>query len=98
MKIVITILAAILTCGCASEPPVHVPDIVGQASNACLPEAILMAESFHKQGIQARILIINTSTFSHAAVVFLYPSNMPALWVWDSTTKSIQVKADFDDP
>lgn len=96
MRAAVTLLVVILSSGCATEPPVELPAFVGIAANACLPEAILMTESLHKQGIQARIIVIDTPSFSHAAVAYLYPAAAPQLWVWDSTSRSIRIDADFE--
>jgi hypothetical protein len=96
-NVVITVAIALL-CGCATEPPVAAPSFAGLAENACLPEAIVMTENLRKQGITARILIVNTASFNHAVVVFLFPLDKPLVWVWDADTKSMQVQADFARP
>jgi hypothetical protein len=98
MKSVAATLFAVLLCGCATAPPVVLPDFIGEAENACLPESIILAESLHKQNIPARILLIRTPTFSHAVVAFIYPVESPSLQVWDVYTRAIKIDADFDNP
>lgn len=89
------ILLVVLAAGCASAPPVPVPAFDGMAENTCLPEAIVVAESFARQGIKAEIIIVRSPTFSHAIVAFLYPAELPLLWVWDVDNRSVQIEADF---
>lgn len=98
MKITLPLLTVVLLCGCASEPAVVPPGIAALGENACLPEAVVMVETLRKQGTNARILIVNTPGFSHALVVFLFPVDKPAVWVWDADTRSVQVTADFNQP
>ena len=98
MKTVAAIIPVMVLCGCMMAPPVAMSDFVGQAENACLPEAIILAETLHKDGIPARILIIKTAASSHAAAAFLFPADMSAVWVWDAYSQSVQIQADFDNP
>lgn len=100
MRMIIPVALAVLQCACVSSPPLPagIPDFGSLGPNACLPEAILMAESFKKEHIEARILVIKTAQFSHATVVYLYPAGSQILWVWDADSKSLQIKADYQNP
>ncbi|HTQ99164.1 MAG TPA: hypothetical protein VMH83_04200 [Candidatus Acidoferrum sp.] len=100
LKVPGALLAAATLAACANGPalPVTVPDFVGEAENACLPEAIVMTETLKKQQITARILVISTPGFSHAAVVFHFPLQDPRLWVWDSVNDSVEISVDQDNP
>lgn len=74
------------------------PSFTGQHRSACLPEAAAMTEGLRKSGITARVLIISTASWKHAVTVYLYPAGSNRLWVWDSTWKSNQVRAWWNDP
>jgi hypothetical protein len=94
-------LALATLAGCAAPPlPVAVPEVVGTAKNACLPEAIVLAQTLKRSNIDARILLVTTAKLSHATVVYVNPpdSAAPGLWVWDSDTQSIRVNAPYDNP
>ncbi len=94
-------LALAMLAGCvAPSLPVAVPDVVGTAENACLPEAIVLVQTLKRSNIDARILLVTTAKLSHATVVYVNPpeSAAPGLWVWDSDTQSIRVSADYDSP
>lgn len=88
----------LLTTACASDLPVKEPAVAGKFENACLPEAVILKEALHQANIESKILIIHSTTWSHAAVVYVYPRENPKVWVWDSTAKSLQVRASYDNP
>ena len=92
------IAIVILLTGCATNPPVEPDAWVGKYGNACLPEAISMAQGLRANGIQARVLNIHTHEFGHAVCVYLYPPGENKLWAWDSYWKSIRLRAYWDDP
>jgi hypothetical protein len=97
MKSVFAVLALLLAA-CTSKPPVDAPPWVGRYKNACLPEAISMAQGLEREGIQARVLSIHTADWGHAVCVYLYPSGKNRLWVWDSHWKSVRLRAWWDSP
>jgi len=95
------ILASIivLLVGCVGvEPPTEKPKWVGKYGNACLPEAIAMAQGLREKGIKAKVLNINTYDFSHAVAVYMYPPGENKLWAWDSYWKSIRLRAYYNMP
>ena len=96
MKFLLSIIILVLA-GCAM-PPVTEPEFAGVYKNACLPEAIAMAQALKKSGIQARVLRIGTKEWGHAVCVYLYPTGANKLYVWDSYWKSINLRAWYDDP
>jgi hypothetical protein len=83
---------------CTSAPPVNTPPWVGRHKNACLPEAIAMAQGLRKAEIQARVLSIHTGDWGHAVCVYMYPPGKNRLWVWDSYWKSVCLRAWWDSP
>jgi len=92
------LLASLLLVGCAIEPPAEKNAIYGKYKNACLPEAVIMVQSLHKAEIQAKVLKIDTTQWSHAVVVYLYPAGDNSLWVWDSMWKSLHIRAWWNNP
>ena len=81
--------------GCVTHAPVAEWSI-GER-NACLPEAAVMVQGLSGAGIQAKVLLVTTPAFKHAVAVYLYPAGDNRLWVWDSTWKSLRVRAWWDD-
>lgn len=57
-----------------------------------------MAQGLCQAGIQAKVLLITTPGWKHAVCVYLYPSGENRLWAWDSTWKSLQLRAWWNDP
>jgi hypothetical protein len=92
-----TASSVLMMGGCESLPPIPLSEFMGRADNACMPEAILLTENFHQQGITAKVLLVTTRTYSHALVAFLYPATKPSVWVWDSNYGVIKLDAPFDD-
>lgn len=92
MKPALAILAFALAA-CSS-----LPDPSTGRKNACLPEAVMMAEALKSKGITARVLFIETPKFSHAICTFLYEPGSNKLWGWDSVWKSLRLRAYTDDP
>jgi hypothetical protein len=89
-------IIALFLAGCATAP-VSEPPIAGQYKNACLPEAIMMAQALKESGVNARVLGIYTPKIGHAICVYLYPSGKNQLWGWDSHWKSLRLRAYSDD-
>ena len=85
-------LCALLLAACAL-PPAPEPEFAGVYRNACLPEAIAMAQSLKKHGIESRVLGIYTPQWGHAVCTYLYPPGQNRLWAWDSTWKSLRLRA-----
>jgi hypothetical protein len=96
MKYLIAI-AIVALAGCTSLP-VKQPDFAGRYRNACLPEAIAMAQGLREKSIQTRVLRIQTKDWGHAVTVYLYPTGANRLYVWDSYWQSINLRAWFDNP
>lgn len=97
--IMLRIIAIFLCLGltsCSTYPPVQ--SWTSGQKNACLPEAAVMVQGLKKAEIQSRVLCITTPEWGHAVAVYLYPPGQNQLWVWDSTWKSIRVRAWWDDP
>lgn len=88
----LTLLACLLLAACA-HPPAPEPEFAGVYRNACLPEAIAMAQSLKRHGIEARVLGIYTEKWGHAVTTYLYPPGANKLWAWDATWKSLRVRA-----
>lgn len=95
-KLVIGLLLVLV--GCTSTPPAGVPVWVGSYRNACLPEAIAVAQGLREEDIQAKVLTIHTAKWGHATCAYLYPPGANKLWVWDSQWQSIPLRAWWNDP
>jgi hypothetical protein len=89
--------AAALLAACAVKPPAPEPEFASKYGNACLPEAASMAQSLRQHGITARVLGIYTPEWGHAVTTYLYPPGKNQLWAWDSTWKSLRLRAWADD-
>jgi hypothetical protein len=96
MRFIIAI-AILALVGC-STLPVNEPSFSGRYKNACLPEAIAMAQGLREKAIQARVLRIQTKDWGHAVTVYLYPTGANKLYVWDSYWKSVNLRAWYYDP
>ncbi len=95
---VIILAGALFLSGCAgSAPPVATDDVIGDYDNACLPEAAIMAQALKRNGIKARVLIINCPNWSHAVTAFQYPSGKGEVWCWDSDERSMPVTSTWCD-
>jgi len=95
IKTLATLLIAFVLVGC-STTPVREPEISGKYSKACLPEAAIMAENLRKNGIDAKVIIIQSEKWSHAVAAYVYPIDSNQIWAWDSKYKSIKVSADWE--
>jgi hypothetical protein len=93
------LLAALFAVvGCATKPPADAPPWIGKHKNACLPEAIAMAQGLREKGVQARVLRIQTPQWGHAICSYLYPPGGNTLWGWDSHWKSNRLRAWVNEP
>lgn len=90
-------IAIVALAGCTTLP-VEQPAFAGRYRNACLPEAIAMAQELKEKLIQTRVLRIQTKDWSHAVCVYLYPTGANKLYAWDSYWQSINLRAWFDNP
>jgi len=83
--------------GCASSQTaiaaVATDEVIGDYRNACLPEAVIMAQALRRNGIKARVLIISGEGWSHAVTAYQYPPEEGQIWCWDSDGKSMPVSA-----
>lgn len=91
------VIPIIFLVGCTSFP-IEQPAFIGRYRNACLPEAIAMAQGLREKSIQTRVLRIQTKDWGHAVCVYLYPTGANRLYVWDSYWQSINLRAWFDNP
>jgi hypothetical protein len=96
MRLLLAIVIVALA-GCATLP-VEPPAFAGRYRNACLPEAIAMAQGLKEKSIQTRVLRIQTKDWGHAVCVYLYPTGVNKLYAWDSYWQSINLRAWFDNP
>jgi hypothetical protein len=87
--------------GCASSQtaiaPVASDDVIGDYDNACLPEAVMMAQALRRHGIKARVLIMSGDGWSHAVTAYQYPTEKGRIWCWDSDEQSVPVSARWSD-
>jgi hypothetical protein len=90
-------IAILALAGCTTLP-VEQPAFAGRYRNACLPEAIAMAQGLKEKSIQTRVLRIQTKDWGHAVCVYLYPIGANRLYAWDSYWQSINLRAWFDNP
>jgi hypothetical protein len=99
MTKLLPLLAAclLLLAACAVTPPAPEPEFAMRYGNACLPEAIAMAQSLRAHQITAKVLGIYTPTWGHAVCVYMYPPGQNKMWAWDSYWKSLRVRAWSDD-
>ena len=81
--------------GCVTNEPVPVAsdDVIGDYDNACLPEAVMMAQALRRNGIKARVLIMRGDGWSHAVTAYQYPPEKGQIWCWDSDEQSVPVSA-----
>ena len=97
MKRILLLLVLSLSA-CQTKPPSPEPEFSGIFKNACLPEAIAMAQSLRKHGIQAKVLTIYAPNYGHAVTTYLYPPGQNQLWAWDSYWKSLRIHAYTNNP
>lgn len=98
MRTILAIAVIVVAAGCVTTPPVEQDGWIGRYGNACLPEAIAMAQGLREKQIFAKVLRISTQEWNHAVCIYLYPPGANKLWVWDSHWMSLRVRAWTDDP
>lgn len=89
-------LLAMLFSSCATQAPVKPPPFSGKFHNACVPEAIAMAEGLREAGVRSDVLMIGTSRWSHAVAVYVYPKKSSRVWAWDNERGSIPLYVSAD--
>lgn len=93
-RVLITI--AILLVGCQTVPTNPEREAEKQI-NACLPNAIIMAQALRRQDVWAKVLIvkwdIQQKINGHAYTIYLYPPGQNQLWSYDRDWGSMRVRA-----
>jgi hypothetical protein len=86
----------LLFTGCQSTPSNPEAEAEKQI-NACLPNAIIMAQALRRQDVWAKVLVvkwnIQQKINGHAYTVYLYPAGQNQLWAYDRDWGSIRVRA-----
>jgi hypothetical protein len=103
LKKVLTLncLLVLFLVGCTSVPKNPESEAEKQI-NACLPNAIIMAQALRRQNVWAKVLVVRWNREGringHAYTVFLYPPGQNQLWSYDRDWGSMRVRAYKDDP
>lgn len=92
----LALLSLLTLVSCSTLPPAA--GLRGKWKNDCLPQAAAMATALNEKNVQAKVLLIDTPSWRHAVVVYLFPAGANTLWIWDSNWKSLRVRAYFSDP
>ena len=91
--LLVSSLLALTGCATNDPAPVAAEDVSGDYDNACLPEAVMMAQALRRNGIKARVLIMSGDGWSHAVTAYQYPPEKGQIWCWDSDEQSVPVSA-----
>ena len=96
------LLVLLVLAGCTSVPKNPEKEAEKQI-NACLPNAIIMAQALRRQSVWAKVLILKWSKTvnninGHAYTVYLYPPGDNQLWAYDRDWGSTRVRAFKDNP
>ena len=85
----------LLMVGCVTNEtsPVAADEVIGDYDNACLPEAVIMAQALRRNGIKAQVLIMGGNGWTHAVTAYQYPTEKGNIWCWDSDEQSVRVSA-----
>ena len=94
-RLILLLTASLTLAACAPRNP---ESWMAFEKNACLPEAIAMAQGLRQSGIHARVVRVETPKWGHAICTYLYPSGTNVLWGWDSNWKSNRLRAWSDNP
>lgn len=103
LKKVLTLncLLVLLLVGCTSVPKNPESEAEKQI-NACLPNAIIMAQALRRQDIWAKVLIVKWNKTGningHAYTIYLYPPGKNQLWSYDRDWGSMRIRAYKDNP
>jgi hypothetical protein len=96
------LLALLVLVGCTSVPKNPEKEAEKQI-NACVPNAIIMAQALRRQNVWAKVLIVKWekkigNINGHAYTIYLYPSGNNLLWAYDDTWGSTRLRAFKDNP
>ena len=91
--LLVSSLLALTGCATNDPAPVASDEVIGDYDNACLPEAVMMAQALRRNGIKARVLIMSGDGWSHAVTAYQYPPDKGQIWCWDSDEQSVPVSA-----
>ena len=91
--LLVSSLLALTGCATNDPAPVAADEVIGDYDNACLPEAVMMAQALRRNGIKARVLIMSGDGWSHAVTAYQYPPGEGRIWCWDSDEQSVPVSA-----
>lgn len=96
------LLALLVLVSCISVPKNPEKEAEKQI-NACVPNAIIMAQALRRQNVWAKVLIVKWeekigNISGHAYTIYLYPSGQNQLWAYDDVWGSTRLRAFKDDP
>lgn len=91
----------IFLIGCTSVPKNPEAEAEKQI-NACLPNAIIMAQALRRQDVWARVMEVRWNKTGningHAYTIYLYPPGQNQLWSYDRDWGSMRIRAYKDEP
>lgn len=86
----------VLLVGCTSVPKNPETEAEKQI-NACLPNAIIMAQALRRQDVWAKVLIVKWNKTGningHAYTIYFYPPGKNQLWSYDRDWGSMRIRA-----
>lgn len=97
LKKVLTLncLLVLLLVGCTSVPKNPEAEAEKQI-NACLPNAIIMAQALRRQDVWAKVLMVKWNKTGningHAYTIYLYPPGKNQLWSYDRDWGSMRIR------
>ena len=96
------LLLLFVLAGCTSVPKNPEREAEKQI-NACLPNAIIMAQALRRQDVWSRVLVVMWkervgNIGGHAYTIYLYPPGQNQLWAYDRDWGSTRVRAFKDNP
>ena len=91
--LLVSSLLLLVACSTSEPTPVAADEVIGDYDNACLPEAVIMAQALRRNGIKARVLIMGGDGWTHAVTAYQYPTEKGNIWCWDSDEQSVRVSA-----
>lgn len=100
-KLNLLLILLLAFSGCTSVPKNPEAEAENQI-NACLPNAIIMAQALRRQDVWAKVLIVKWNRKGkingHAYTIYLYPPGKNQLWSYDRDWGSMKIKAFKDNP
>lgn len=100
-KLNLLLILLLAFTGCTSVPKNPEAEAEKQI-NACLPNAIIMAQALRRQDVWAKVLIVKWNREGkingHAYTIYLYPPGKNQLWSYDRDWGSMRVRALKNDP